>query len=115
MPSEHSHPLPAAVTVIGDHAWIAVPDYVDLGNAVDVGDRLIESIGGGVTSVVIDLTLTRLCAAAGVSALVGAIKHADRLAVDLDILVANGSFVDRTLTICGIPHRCQQAPDLAGW
>lgn len=87
-----------------------MPLDVHFGNAPALGDLLLRTIDGGAALVVIDLTRTRLCAAAGVNALARSIDHAARRGVALDIVAVDGELVARVLAICGVPHRVIPPP-----
>ncbi len=73
-------------------AVIGMPEEIDLANARQVREALLDVLGQGIEILIVDMTRTRFCACAGASALAGAQQRAAgqggqvRLAVSVPIV-----------------------------
>jgi anti-sigma B factor antagonist len=93
----------------GPRAVVALPPEVDISNADLVSDTLLAVLNRGVGTLVADMTGTRFCACAGVTALVRAqqraaanraeIRVASTTPIVLRVLALTG--VDRVLPVFG--------------
>ena len=80
---------------------IRLPAEIDLGNAALVAEQLRSAAGQGITVLIADMTGTRFCDCAGVSALLAASREAARHGAELRI-AAGTSAVLRVFELTGV-------------
>ena len=87
---------------------VAAPPEIDIATAEQLRTTLLESVTGGHATVVVDMSRTRFCDAAGLNALVGAHKRALAEGGGLRLVIPADSAVLRVFTLTGldrfVPH-----------
>lgn len=99
---------------LGDSTVVEVAGEIDITTAPQFRARLIELIGGGCRSLVIDLTAVDFIDSTGLGALIGARRRLGDLSGELSLVVPPGptrelftaTDLDDIFTICGsLPAR----------
>ena len=99
--SDQQHAADGARPFAADSALIRLPAEIDLGNAALVAEQLRSASGQGITVLIADMTGTRFCDCAGVSALLSASREAARHGTELRI-AAGTSAVLRVFELTGV-------------
>lgn len=86
------------------YTTIRLPAEVDIVNAGQVREELLRAINGGPSVLVVDMTGTSLCAAAGIHALMQARSRARAAGIGLRVAVS-ALIVRRVLEITGIDQQ----------
>jgi anti-anti-sigma factor len=93
-------------------AIVKLPAEVDVSNAEQVRDTLLAVLNQGISTLVIDMTQTSYCAAAGVSAVVRAYQRAQASGAAIRV-VAPAPMVRRVLTVGRVDRVIPVFPALA--
>lgn len=93
------------------YATITLPAEIDITNADQVRDELFRALNGGPALLVVDMTATSLCAAAGVHALMQARGRAGTAGIGLRV-AASARIVQRILEITGVNQQISVYPGL---
>ncbi|MGH3165818.1 MAG: STAS domain-containing protein [Trebonia sp.] len=97
--------------VISGVPVVAVPEEIDITNALELGSALLEAAGDGSGTLVADMTRTRFCDSAGIHTLVAAHRHARAAGGEL-LLVTRSARVLRILAITGVDRVIPNFPSL---
>jgi anti-sigma B factor antagonist len=105
------------VTMTGGVPVVAAPDEIDITNAPELSEALLDLHEQGHAVVVIDMTQTQFCDTAGLYALVAAHKRAAANGREMRAVISGGSVL-RIMAITGIdgviPHFGSVVDALAG-
>ena len=93
-------------------AVVAAPEEIDASNADWLRTTLLETAARGHATFVVDLTRTRLCASAGLGALVRAHKRALAEGGELRLLMPTSAAVPSSFALTGIDHLIPAFTDL---
>ena len=91
---------------------VAAPEEIDASNADLLRTTLLETAARGHATFVVDMTRTRLCASAGVGALVRAHKRAQAEGGELRLLMPTSAAVLGVFALTGIDRLIPTFPDL---
>ena len=94
-------------------ALVRLPAEIDLGNAALVAEQLCSAAGQGITVLIADMTGTRFCDCAGVSALLSASREAARHGAELRI-AAGATAVLRVFELTGVLNALRVDRSIAG-
>jgi anti-sigma B factor antagonist len=83
--------------------WLVVslPAEIDIANAANVRDDLVEAMTDGMRAIVVDMSSTVFCDCAGVGALLAAAKHASQAGSEFRIVATTPSVV-RIFELTGV-------------
>jgi anti-anti-sigma factor len=87
---------------------------IDMSNAIDVYESVIERITSDVLGVAIDLTGVRYFDSAGIQMLFRLRSHVEPAGQDLRLILAPGSMVARTLEIVDVPRTIRVVDSTTG-
>jgi anti-anti-sigma factor len=91
---------------------VAAPGEIDASNADWLRTTLLETAARGHATFVVDMTRTRLCASAGLGALVRAHKRALAEGAELRLLMPTSAAVLRVFALTGTGHLIPTFTDL---
>ena len=97
---------------IGQVAVVRLPAEIDVTNADAVREELLSVVNQGATLLVADMSKTRFCDSAGVSALVRTFTRASASATGM-CLVVGTSAVQRVLSLTGVDRVINVYPSVA--
>jgi len=97
------------ITRTGTRAVITLPAEIDAMNADEVRDALLSATGGGVTTLIIDMSGTTFCDSAGVHAVITAYKQAARTGAEVRLVATT---VRRVFRLIGADHLMLTYPTL---
>lgn len=97
---------------IGQVAVVRLPAEIDVTNADTIREDLLSIVNQGADLVVADMSKTRFCDSAGVSALVRAFTRATASATGMR-LVAGTPAVQRILSLTGVDRLIGSYPSVA--
>ena len=92
---------------------VAVPEEIDITNAVALRSALLQAAANGHHTLVVDMTQTRFCDSSGLHALISAHKRAEAEGREI-LLVVPGPAVLRVLTLTGMDRVIPNFTSLAG-
>ena len=91
---------------------VAAPEEIDASNTDWLRTTLLETAARGHATFVVDMTRTRLCASAGLGALVRAHKRAQAEGGELRLLMPTSAAVQGVFALTGIGHLIPSFTDL---
>jgi anti-sigma B factor antagonist len=94
---------------VDEVAVVTLPDEVDITNADAIREELLSVVNQGAETMIADLSKTRFCDSAGVSALVRAFRRATSNGTKMR-LVVSGPAVERVLTLTGVDRLIEVYP-----
>jgi anti-sigma B factor antagonist len=97
---------------IGQVAVVTLPEEIDVTIADSVRDELLAVLDKGATLLIADLSKTKFCDSAGVSALVRTYRHASTTGNPMRLVVGTPS-VQRVLAITGVDRLVDIFPSVA--
>jgi RNA polymerase sigma-B factor len=109
LPGSHSWPLP--VCFAGGCAIAVAPAEIDVTNASMLRDTLLALLNRGTPVVVVDMTGTRFCDAAGMHAVVRARRRADAVAARFEVVISHPA-ARRVFTVTGTDTLVRIHPSL---
>jgi anti-anti-sigma factor len=100
------------VSHTGARVHVVLPRAIDINNRDSIREHLVELLRGDLATLVLDMSATTFCAAAGVNAVLEAYRHARIRGRELHVVVS--PHVRRMLEISGVDTVLSLHDDLAG-
>jgi anti-anti-sigma factor len=100
------------IEMVQDVPVVAVPEEIDASNTDWLRTILLETAARGHATFVVDMTRTRLCASAGIGALLRAHKRALAEGGELRLLMPTSATVQSVFALTGIGHLIPSFTDL---
>jgi anti-anti-sigma factor len=105
--------FPMFVTEVRGRTVVTFPVEVDVCNAAIVRDRLFRVFDTGASPLILDLTRTRFCDCAGVSAIIWARRRAADLGTPLCVVLPPTGIVRRIAAVTGLSRQAWVMTGLA--